>query len=500
MADAAPPPAPHREWAELVEHLRTQRDVSTADIALARLATGSEDPQAWLAYWEQIALVSSTRRVAALAALLGWPMVTLTDFEPAATQAFSRDWIRAHRIVPWAQRDGHLVLALDAPAKATTARAMAALCARPVVLALTTPEHLEAALKPSASTPVTGNPADHGQAGRLEALLLQGLERRASDVHLEPHGTALRLRWRIDGRLQPGPQVPPVHCRELLNHLKLRAGLASTETRRPQDGRFSAVGRHWRVSILPALTGESVVMRLLDHTEAPTRLDALQMPSAIQYELEQELHCGEGLLLVTGPTGSGKTTTLYALVRALSGPTRKVVTVEDPIEAQLPGVGQVAVRPQHGLSFADALRALLRQSPDVILIGEIRDAETARVAVEASLTGHLVLSSLHTNDSVGAVTRLRDLGIENYRLAASLRGVLAQRLATRHTGQVGRRAIFEWLRLGPALAEAIHAGQHDAQLRVLAQTHGHHPLSTHARELIAKGEIAPETLDALGVE
>jgi type IV pilus assembly protein PilB len=270
---------------------------------------------------------------------------------------------------------------------------------------------------------------------QVEALIADAIRYRASDIHLEPLGRKLRLRYRVDGRLVelPGP-AHGFHL-PLVSRLKIMANISIAEKRLPQDGRMPWPGGSkpidLRVSTLPTVHGESLVMRILDSESTRPRLDELGLAADDLAALRGLIGRHDGLVLVTGPTGSGKTTTLYSCLQTLNQRERKIITVEDPVEYQLAGVNQVPVRPDVGLTFATALRALLRQSPNVIMVGEIRDAETAEMAVHAALTGHLVFSTLHTNDAVGAVTRLVDLGIKPYLVAASLRGSVAQRLVRR---------------------------------------------------------------------
>ena len=254
----------------------------------------------------------------------------------------------------------------------------------------------------------------------------------ASDVHLEAGPDGLRARVRLDGALVPAADPPPSIGRAVVSRVKLLAELDIAERRRPQDGRIrvrlETRALDLRVSTVPTVFGESVVLRLLDHGGRPVGLDALGMPDAIRTAVARLARRPFGLLLVTGPTGSGKTTTLYSCLGLRDAGAEKLVTVEDPVEYQLAGVTQVPVHAAAGVTFAGALRAILRQDPDVVMVGEMRDAETADVAVRAALTGHFVFSTLHTNDAVGALPRLLDLGVPPYLVAATLDGVLAQRL------------------------------------------------------------------------
>ncbi len=256
---------------------------------------------------------------------------------------------------------------------------------------------------------------------------------RASDMHLEPREHGLMPRYRVDGHLRSGGVIPKELQAPILSRFKVLGNLDITETRLPQDGRFRAtIGGHvfdFRVSSLPSIHGEKIVMRLLDRSALVTDLAQLGFTSKTRALFMEMLSRSHGMILVTGPTGSGKTTTLYAALAAARDETKNVITVEDPVEYELEGVTQTAVQPDIDLTFAMQLRAILRQDPDVILVGEIRDGETADIAIRAALTGHLVLSTLHTNSAVGAITRLQDMGVAPFLLSSSIAGVLAQRLA-----------------------------------------------------------------------
>ena len=284
----------------------------------------------------------------------------------------------------------------------------------------------------------------HGEENRLgdadlgpiiqyvNELLKIAVQMRASDMHLEPRGDGLLPRYRVDGHLRSGGIIPAELQPPILSRLKVLSNLDITENRLPQDGRFRAtIGGHvfdFRVSTLPTIYGEKIVIRLLDRSALVIDLRKLGFQEDIRDEFEAMLQRSQGMILVTGPTGSGKTTTLYAALASSRDDTKNVITVEDPVEYELSGVSQTNVNTDIGLTFATQLRAILRQDPDVILVGEIRDGETADIAIRAALTGHLVLSTLHTNSAVAAITRLQDMGIAPFLLASSLSGVLAQRL------------------------------------------------------------------------
>jgi general secretion pathway protein E len=266
----------------------------------------------------------------------------------------------------------------------------------------------------------------------VNLMLLDAVKKRASDVHVEPFENHVQVRFRIDGFLYAQPPPPKQLEAALISRLKVMARLDIAERRLPQDGMAKVrVGEREfdiRVSTVPVAEGERVVLRLLNREALALPLDSLGLPGEIERQFKELLREPNGIILVTGPTGSGKTTTLYAALRCLDTQHTNVLTIEDPIEYQLPGIGQIQVRPKIGLTFAQGLRHILRQDPDVVFVGEIRDLETAEIALRASLTGHLVFSTLHTNDAVSAVLRLQDMGIAPYLLGAALRAVMAQRL------------------------------------------------------------------------
>lgn len=269
----------------------------------------------------------------------------------------------------------------------------------------------------------------------INGLISEAIRQGASDIHIEPYEHSLIVRLRIDGMLSEVMQAPAQAKSRLISRIKVMARLDISERRLPQDGRVSLSlgGRNVdvRVSTLPSRHGERVVMRLLDKDMGLRSLESLGMDSEILVAFKAALAAPNGIVLVTGPTGSGKTTTLYAALNALNDRTRNILTVEDPVEYAVDGVGQTQVNARIGMTFAAGLRAILRQDPDVVMVGEIRDVETAQIAVQASLTGHLVFSTVHTNDAVAAITRLKDMGIEPYLLASTVRAIMAQRLVRR---------------------------------------------------------------------
>ncbi|WP_407352259.1 type II secretion system ATPase GspE [Luteimonas sp. R10] len=269
----------------------------------------------------------------------------------------------------------------------------------------------------------------------INGLIAEAARSGASDVHIEPFERALRVRFRVDGVMREALELPARLAPMLVSRVKVMARLDIAERRIPQDGRISvamgAKALDVRVSTLPARHGERVVMRILDKDHGAFALEELGMPAGVLDAFRAALAVPNGIVLVTGPTGSGKTTTLYAGLERLNDGSRNILTVEDPVEYAVEGVGQTQVNGKVGMTFAAGLRAILRQDPDVVMVGEIRDPETAQIAVQASLTGHLVLSTVHTNDALGAITRLRDMGVESFLLASTVRLLLAQRLIRR---------------------------------------------------------------------
>lgn len=346
----------------------------------------------------------------------------------------------------------------------------------------------------------------------LNALLTQAARDGASDIHIEPYERHSSVRFRIDGTLREVVQPNRALHAALISRLKIMAELDIAEKRMPQDGRISLrLGTRAvdvRVSTLPSAHGERAVLRLLDKSEARLTLEAVGMQGRVLQQVDQLIAQPHGILLVTGPTGSGKTTSLYAALQRLDATRNNIMTVEDPIEYELPGVGQTQVNAKIDLSFAKALRAILRQDPDVIMIGEIRDFETAQIAIQASLTGHLVLATLHTNDSASAVNRLIDMGVEPFLLSSSLLGVLAQRLVRKRctachgagcgacgqTGYAGRTGVFELLVADDRIRALIHNRAAEAELRATALAQGMVLMRDDGQRLVDAGITSAEEL------
>jgi len=366
----------------------------------------------------------------------------------------------------------------------------------------------------------------------INGVIAEAVRAGASDIHLEPYESALIVRMRVDGVLREALSLNPRITPLLVSRIKVMARLDIAEKRVPQDGRIPlALGGKTldvRVSTLPSRAGERVVLRILDKDQAGLSLDQLGMDADAHDAFRTALREPNGIILVTGPTGSGKTTSLYAGLSLLNDATRNILTVEDPVEYAIDGVGQTQVNPKVGMTFAAGLRAILRQDPDVVMVGEIRDVETASVAVQASLTGHLVLSTVHTNDAAGAVTRLRDMGVEPFLLASTLRLIVAQRLVRRlcggcrqseaadaatarlcgvsegatvwraqgcgscnHTGYVGRVGVYETLKIDDRVRRLIAAEADEEALIAAAFPQGG-TLSDRARALVLAGVTSVE--------
>jgi type II secretory ATPase GspE/PulE/Tfp pilus assembly ATPase PilB-like protein len=390
-----------------------------------------------------------------LAANAGIPFVKLSEIalDPNIIQAVSDETATRYRIIP-VQDDGlALTVAIADPLDFDSLDSLPHLIGRELNLVCATrddvQEHLRqfygatqaAAATDNGSLTVTTGDAEAGDRGGDDApiirlvlqMLAEAFRVRASDIHIEPLETSVRIRYRLDGKLVHVDTHPKKLLPAIIARLKVMSGTMSiAEKRLPQDGRIQLkMGDKevdLRVSSVPSNHGESIVMRILDKTALLLGLPELGFFSDDQHSFEQLLGLPDGILLVTGPTGSGKTTTLYACLNVINRPDKKIITVEDPVEYELPGINQVMVKTDIGMTFAAALRAMLRQAPNIIMIGEIRDAETANIAINASLTGHLVFSTLHTNDAPSAIARLADIGVKPFLIASAVRAIMAQRL------------------------------------------------------------------------
>ncbi|MEE9139280.1 MAG: type II secretion system ATPase GspE [Alphaproteobacteria bacterium] len=442
----------------LGERLVARGKLESAGLERA-LRLQDETPEAIHVILTKLGLVSEADMAEALAECLDLTVVAVDEYpgEPILEEKISAKFLKESRIIPLAETPAGVELAMADPLDSYAIDAIRLSAGKPVLPRVGVPADIEAAferLYGSGGTAIEQileddtvrreedttqdierlrDLASEAPVIRLvNHLIAKAVEMRASDVHIEPFERRLRVRYRIDGVLREG-QAPPSRLRAaVISRIKIMAKLNIAETRLPQDGRIKLAVRgkevDLRVSTVPTMFGESVVLRVLDRGSVTLDFATLGFDEKGLETYLRILERPNGILLVTGPTGSGKTTTLYTSLRHLNTGETKILTVEDPVEYQLEGVNQVQIKPKIGLSFANALRAFLRQDPDIIMIGEIRDLETAEIAVQAALTGHLVLSTLHTNDAASAVTRLLDMRVENYLLASTINGIVAQRL------------------------------------------------------------------------
>ncbi len=474
--------------------------------------------------------------------------------ESFAVTGVSREYLLHHRVCPdKLGDDGKLIVAVAPGAFLEAIPELSDIYGRIIVTRDTNDDDLERMIERATAHAGDGSDvtsgSDEGTADVREianqppviryvnTLLHDAYEAGASDVHIESTRGGATARVRVDGVLAPTIEPPRRLHEAVVSRLKLLADLDISERRRPQDGRIRVrvedTELYLRVSTVPTVYGESVVLRLLDRGSRPVDLTALGMPRSILHDMIAAIDRPHGMVLVTGPTGSGKTTTLYSALRRRDIQSEKIVTVEDPVEYQLDGVTQVPVHRQAGVTFASALRSILRQDPDVVMIGEMRDTETAEIAIQASMTGHLVFSTLHTNDAVGALPRLFDLGVAPYLVAATLTAVMAQRLvriacpqcktaekprseivaiqervapeissrefvrsngcaACRGTGFRGRIGIFEMVSMDESLRTAISKGASRVELESLADGRGYRPMIADG---IAKAAAGITTVD-----
>ena len=412
-------------------------------------------------------LIAQRDMLAALSEQLGIPLVSVDQPPPSAPEieGLSHRFLRQCRAFPLALADSTLTVAMADPLDFETVAAIRSFSGFEVRTALAPEQEiLEAIEKHYAQgdrETIVGEGEDEQATADLEhlrdmaseapvirlvnAMIAQAIEKRASDIHIEPFEKEFRIRFRVDGVLFNQDTPPRELKAAIISRLKLMAKLNIAERRLPQDGRIKIkiLGREvdLRVSTLPTLYGESVVMRLLDRSAGDFYdLRRLGFDDRMLARMEHFTSLPHGIFLVTGPTGSGKSTTLYSALKRINLPDKKIITIEDPVEYQMDGINQIHVNPQIGLTFASGLRHIVRQDPDVIMVGEIRDRETADIAIRAALTGHLVFSTLHTNDAPSAITRLADMGVENYLITSSLVAVLAQRLVRVICPQCKKRA------------------------------------------------------------
>jgi general secretion pathway protein E len=513
----------------------------------------------------QLGYVSERDLASTLSEITGWPLVEKARYDHLASghERVSPDFLRQHLVVPLKDRADTAIAAVADPGDGYIEDALRLALGIPVQLQVGLVSDIQSALARHYPTDsdagleshFDGLDTDADEVAQLRDLasgapvvrlvnqmLTRALELRASDIHIEPDERSIEIRYRVDGVLRTEDFPQGVSPAAVVSRIKVLANLNIAERRLPQDGRIKlrAEGREidMRISTVPTLFGESVVMRLLDRGEVNLDFWALGFEEALLERFERLLVRPNGIILVTGPTGSGKTTTLYTALSALNSREKKILTVEDPVEYQLPGINQIPIKPNIDLTFANALRAILRQDPDVVMIGEMRDVETARIAVQAALTGHKVFSTLHTNDAASSITRLQDMQVDDYLLTSTIDGVLAQRLVRRlcpecrisytpapplvtklgldrlvaegetptlyrstgceacdHTGYRGRTTILELLEMTDPLRQAIVAHVDADSMRRIARDGGMEDMYTDGLRKALAGHTSLEEVE-----
>jgi type II secretory ATPase GspE/PulE/Tfp pilus assembly ATPase PilB-like protein/ActR/RegA family two-component response regulator len=517
--------------------------------------------------WETVVaekLATDEEILEQLAARSRLPIADLTELDPGARTVLPEALARRYRVLPIRETDAYLEVATSNPFDLDMEKTLAFATARQIRMSLLTPgkiaEQIEQQYRPEKAldrllenmgqsaelvqleeeAPEEYNITEAAASERpvvklVDLILSEGILSRASDIHIEPEEGGVAVRYRIDGVLRQVMKIPRAAGLPLISRIKIMSSLDIADRLRPQDGRARVAVNgqpiDLRVSTLPAAHGEKVVIRILDSRATVKSLDTLGLDAPEIEAIQKLLQYHEGIILVTGPTGSGKTTTLYSMINQIKSEGVNIVTVEDPVEYRIPGIVQVQVQEKQGLTFASALRSILRQDPNVVLVGEIRDLETAQIATQASLTGHLVLSTLHTNDAANAVTRLVDIGVEPYKIAAALRGVLAQRLMRKlcntckeisldpppeemkrwiphgtrlyraagcpdcaMTGYLGRFAVLEVLTVTPEVERRIAAGETADRIAEAARAAGMPTLFSSGVNHVLRGESTVEDL------
>jgi general secretion pathway protein E len=493
----------------------------------------------------RLGALSEESLLPALAEQTGYGLESLEDVPDAHYAAalhrlkVGTDWPRQMQTLVWEDALGTLHATAPDPLDPALQEAVGALADQPVAWHFTRLQEFERVLAALGAGRAEGG-FDAAQLRELaedapivnlvNSLIAQAIDERASDIHLEPGEHHCEIRYRIDGVLHTRSDLSVERYPAVTSRIKLIANLDIAERRLPQDGRItiraSGADMDMRVSVMPAVHGESIVMRLLPKKREDLGLERLGLEADHLAQLRSWLDLPSGIVLVTGPTGSGKSTTLYAALNAINDRRRKIVTVEDPVEHQLPGVIQIQVQAEIGYTFARALRSILRHDPDIIMIGEIRDRETAEIAIQSALTGHLVLATLHTNDALSAFTRLVDMGIEPFLVAASCQAVMAQRLVRRlcphcsrpaavapgepgdwrepvgcahcqDTGYHGRTGIYELVGVGPGLRHAVAGAAPAAELARLADAAGRRDLRADGMLKAARGLTSMEEVARL---
>jgi general secretion pathway protein E len=443
---------------QLIDLLVRAGKLQPADADKTRQLAAEESQSVGLLL-SRIGLVSDRDVAAAYAEILERPLLSDEQIPlvPPTERVYKESFLRESKILPLGGGEEGMLVATADPENTFALNALAMTAGKPIAFSIGTVSQIEKALDTWFGTDQADAEAVEAAESALEdseaidrlrdlaseapvvryvnLVIQRAVEARASDIHVEPIGADLRIRFRIDGVLQ-SIEMPAVRsAAAVVSRIKLMAKMNIAERRLPQDGRIQAriqgAAIDLRVATVPIVDGESVVLRILDQERVSLDLDTLGFDADGIEKLQQLIERPHGILLVTGPTGSGKTTTLYALLRRLNSTERKILTIEDPVEYRLEGINQIQVKTQIGLDFSSALRSIVRQDPDVIMVGEMRDLDTARIAIQSALTGHLVLSTLHTNDAGSSITRLLDMGIDDYLVTSAVNGVIAQRLVRR---------------------------------------------------------------------
>lgn len=550
--------------AQVLNLLVERGQLKPDDLRRAEALKGAADATPMLSLLERLGVLSEQDHARAAADAMALPLVDPSaapeappDCDVVGNGLVSPRFLRQFQLLPVAERDGVMEVWSANPWHRPSVDALALALDMPLALGVAPRSALTALLarwypeqKPDQPGDADELHADLDDVDHLRDLaseapvirvvnqiLQRAVELRASDIHLEPFEREMALRYRIDGVLQAYDAPPVSMAPAVMSRFKILARLDIAERRLPQDGRIQlrVQGRELdlRVSTVPTTHGESLVLRLLDRENVNLDLGALGYTDEQRERFHAALEVPHGIVLVTGPTGSGKTTTLYAALAQLNRPGVKIITVEDPVEYRMDGINQIQAKPQIGLDFAAALRSIVRQDPDIILVGEMRDIETARTAIQSALTGHLVLSTLHTNSAVGGLTRLRDMGIENYLVTSTVNALLAQRLVRRlepnhaerypasaveierfdlrrhqpegeiflwrpvpsalsASGYLGRVAIVELVTMSDALRQAVMQDATLGQLEAIAREQGH---ASMAEDGIRKALAGLTTLD-----
>ena len=465
----------------------------------------------------KLGLVTESALYAAYSRVFGmerWSSSSGWQIDPQQLSGINPHFLQKRRIAPVAITDEEVHAICVDPLDKAAQRALSIVYGRPVVFFLATPSEWEAI-----SAELEGAPVDTGERPaldltsdvarlkdlaseepvirRVNRLIITAIKARASDIHIEPCPRSAAVKFRVDGVLQPVEELPLEMAVAVVSRIKILCGLDIAERRLPQDGRFSfpVEGRELdiRVSTVPADYGESLVLRLLDKGGLTLSFSHLGFTDTHTAAIMRCVTQPNGIFLVTGPTGSGKTTTLYTVLEHLKQQGKKILTIEDPIEYRLSGISQSQIKPDIGYSFATALRSFLRHDPDVIMVGEIRDLETAEIAIQAALTGHLVLSTLHTNDAPSAIIRLLDMGVDDFLLSATLTGVLGQRLVrSLQSGEAdstysGRTVVAEMLEITSELKPLVKGGVRLHELITHAEAQGYRSLHSDGRDKVQAG-------------